>query len=298
MLIPAAQTPFSQDRVFGYQNSHLHAWILEKFGGAINPENIKSISIQDLRLLSDNELILKINNLKEAVVCVVNAANMYDLKKFCLAVLQAEIDPVFRTAASFVAAIACQPQRAYLKAGEIVNPAGKGGLVMVGSYVPKTTRQLEFLLANNDCRSFEIDIGKIIHSEVAPDLVSQVDAFLKNDETVVIYTGRKLISAGSDERDLAIGRKVSDYMSALVAGVSSCPRYLLTKGGITSSDITTQGLQAKRALILGQIMAGVPVWKMERRSRFPALCQIVFPGNVGDEKALSDLVKKMNFSIR
>ncbi|MEZ4660739.1 MAG: nucleotide-binding domain containing protein [Caldilineaceae bacterium] len=36
---------------------------------------------------------------------------------------------------------------------------------------------------------------------------------------------------------------------------------MLAKGGITSSDVATKGLGVKR-LVLGQILPGVPVWRI------------------------------------
>jgi uncharacterized protein YgbK (DUF1537 family) len=68
---------------------------------------------------------------------------------------------------------------------------------------------------------------------------------------------------------------------------------LIAKGGITSSDMATKALVAKRAMVLGQILPGVPVWRLGPESRYPALPYVVFPGNVGDEGALADLVRSL-----
>ena len=65
---------------------------------------------------------------------------------------------------------------------------------------------------------------------------------------------------------------------------------LLAKGGITSSDIATQGLGVQRALVLGQILPGVPVWQLGPETRYPGLGYIVFPGNVGGPQALAEVV--------
>jgi len=65
---------------------------------------------------------------------------------------------------------------------------------------------------------------------------------------------------------------------------------LLAKGGITSSDVATQGLDVRRAIVLGQILPGVPVWRTGDESLHPGLAYIVFPGNVGDVHALANVV--------
>ena len=72
------------------------------------------------------------------------------------------------------------------------------------------------------------------------------------------------------------------------------PRYLIAKGGITSSDLATRGLGVKRALVLGQILPGVPVWELGPETKFPGLPYVVFPGNVGGPEALQDAVQKLN----
>jgi len=71
------------------------------------------------------------------------------------------------------------------------------------------------------------------------------------------------------------------------------PRYLVAKGGITSSDITTAGLGICRAVILGQILPGVPVWELGNEARFPGLAYIVFPGNVGCKNALVQIEERL-----
>lgn len=52
----------------------------------------------------------------------------------------------------------------------------------------------------------------------------------------------------------------------------------LAQGGITSSDIATKALEAKRAKVMGQALSGVPLWQLGPESRFPGVPYIVFPG--------------------
>lgn len=71
------------------------------------------------------------------------------------------------------------------------------------------------------------------------------------------------------------------------------PRYLIAKGGITSSDLATKGLGIKRALVPGQILSGVPVWELGSETKFPRLQYVVFPGNVGGPEALVETVNRI-----
>jgi uncharacterized protein YgbK (DUF1537 family) len=62
---------------------------------------------------------------------------------------------------------------------------------------------------------------------------------------------------------------------------------VIAKGGVTSSDIATKALGVRRAEVLGQAYAGVPVWRTGGDSRWPNLLYVVFQGNVGDADTLA-----------
>ena len=79
-----------------------------------------------------------------------------------------------------------------------------------------------------------------------------------------------------------------------VSSLAVRPRFLVAKGGITSSDIGVHALQVRRATVLGQALPGVPVWKLGAESRYPGMSYVVFPGNVGDEDGLRSLVENLS----
>ena len=81
----------------------------------------------------------------------------------------------------------------------------------------------------------------------------------------------------------------------LVRQLPVAPRYLVAKGGITSSDLATKGLQMRRAIVRGQILPGIPVWQPDATSLFPGLPYVVFPGNVGGDDALLAAVSKLEW---
>ena len=110
---------------------------------------------------------------------------------------------------------------------------------------------------------------------------------------VVLYTSRTLVTGRDAASSLAIGQQVSSALVAIVAGLSVTPRFLVAKGGITSSDLATQALQVRRAMVLGQLVPGVPVWRTGPESRLPGLTYVVFPGNVGGSDALVQVQKKL-----
>ena len=108
-------------------------------------------------------------------------------------------------------------------------------------------------------------------------------------EDVLLYTSRELVKGADAAHSLAIGRQVSESLIRVVQGLAYQPRYLVAKGGITSSQGATQGLGVHRAMILGQVLRGVPVWRLGEESRYPNMAYLVFPGNVGDADALATI---------
>lgn len=109
----------------------------------------------------------------------------------------------------------------------------------------------------------------------------------------MIYISRNLASSQGRAGELAIGKKVSAALVECMRGIHVCPSYLITKGGITASDIAVKGLDVRKAVIRGQIIPGVPVWLLGEESRFPGLSYVVFPGNVGDDFSLVNLVSDL-----
>ena len=299
-LVPAAQTPFARDAAFGYRHSDLTEWVAEKTGGRIAAANVAAITLDDLRRDGPAVVAAKLEGLKPGQVAVVNAADLRDLEVLVDALLDAEATGkqfVYRTAASFVQIRVGLPTRPLLTAADLkLTPTG-GGLFVVGSYVPKTTGQVTELLAMPGIAPVEIVVPALLDparraAEIAR-CQTAVDAALTAGRDTVVYTSRALITGSDAGASLAIGQQVSSAVVAIVAGLTARPRYLVAKGGITSSDIATQALGIRRALVLGQILPGVPVWQTGAESLAPGLPYIVFPGNVGGPDALVQIAQRL-----
>ena len=300
-LVPAAATPFARDAAFGYRQSHLPSWVEEKTAGRTRAADVATISFDRLRIGGPLAVAEKIRALPRGSVCIVNAAAPRDIEVFAAATLAAEATGsrfLYRTAAGFVAArIGPSPQHALLSPAAFSTPTSHGGLTLVGSYVPKTTAQLTALLATAAVTPIELDVAALLDdTRRTPTLATALAALntaLAAGRDTVVYTSRQLISSSDAAASLAIGRRVSDALIYLVQHLSVAPRYLIAKGGITSSDTATLGLGVRRALVLGQALPGVPVWQLGPEAKFPGLGYVVFPGNVGSDTALADLVVKL-----
>jgi uncharacterized protein YgbK (DUF1537 family) len=296
-LVPVSDTPFARDVVFGYQHADLKKWVEEKTRGRVRASQVSSISIEDIREGGPERVSEKLIACKQGATCIMNAASYRDLEVIAMGLMQAESAGkklVYRTSATIV------PIRAGLQSGKIYQPQHAvfrvGHLVIVGSHVPKTTSQLSWLLEQGDYKSIEVNVADILEAEEisskAEAIVQQTDGWIAGGKNVVIHTSRRLEVGNDPESSLKINALVSDFLVSLVKGLTVRPKFIVAKGGITSSDLATKGLSAQKALILGPVIPGVPVWQMDEKSKFPGIIYVVFPGNVGDEQALLEVCKK------
>lgn len=299
-LLPVAETEYARDAVFGYRSSNLRDWVEEKTGGRVPAQDVQSISIDDLRRGGPDQVDQLLQRLHGGMMCVVNAVTTRDLEVFTLGLLRAEQAGkrfLYRTAASFVATRCGLLPRALLIADDFALSGEAGGLVVVGSFVSSTTRQLEVLRSDLDLAAIEVSVDALVDERDCPTEIAHVvlgmNQQLSDGRDVVVFTSRRLLDGGGDHL-LAVNRRVSEGLVEIVRQ-SVRPSYLLAKGGITASDIATKALGVRRALVCGQILPGVPVWRLGPESRFPGLDYIVFPGNVGDENALHRIVEMFKY---
>ena len=280
---PAHLTPFANDNTFPFSHSYLPDYIAEKTGG---PVDVQSLSLAQLR---SGNVSAELAALSDGCTCIVNAASKKDLDVLSLALHQSDRRFIIRSAASFVQSLGGITSRPPLDPWQMqdLDPNPNGGLILVGSHVPKTSAQLAHLL-EQDVVPFELNVPSLLEGVLA---IFPLDETLSSGKTVVLFTSRDRID-GAD--NLAISKVVSNALVGLVKGVKARPSFIIVKGGITSSDIATEALGIKKAQVLGQILPGVPVWTMGSETRHPGLAYVIFPGNVGDDTALTQAFQKLS----
>lgn len=290
-LIPAAETPFAKDATFGFSSSELYAYIMEK-DETIQEHEIFDLSITEIRTLPVEDLVSMVVSHSSKKALIVNAASYTDLRKCSLLLhrLYTEGYPfVIRSAASLLPALAGIdpiPLIDYQQDGKHSN----GGLIVVGSYVPKSSEQLHYLLASNpQLVAVELSVDRILlekDSSLVAELVAQLNQVLSEGKDCVFFTSRKLVSGNSPTKSLQIINAVSSAVVEVVRSLSVSPSFIIAKGGITSSDIATKALDIEEATVIGQLLPGVPVWRPSQSARFPDTPYVVFPGNVGTKESL------------
>ena len=201
---------------------------------------------------------------------------------------------MFRTAAAWTKVIGGVADKHLLGRDELVVAGNKnGGLIIIGSHVKKTTEQFEELRELSAVKFIEFNHMLVLDppklEEELRRIIAEAEEAICSGVTVAVYTGRKRFDAGSEEESLRVAVQISDAITSIVRRLSVQPAFLIAKGGITSSDVGTKGLFVRRALVLGQVAPGIPVWQTGAESKFPGMSYIIFPGNVGAAETLRDV---------
>lgn len=292
-VVPAHETEFAKDSVFGYQNSYLPAYVEEKTHGAIKRQDVVHFTLDDLRRGCLNKLLALHGN----PACAVDAEIQADLDRFAADVKEATAQGrrfLFRSGASLLTSLAALPPQP-VPAGEMGRfvKEKRPGVVVVGSHVRKTSEQLEVLLQQEGIEPIEVDVNRL-PEEVGPMLQEVLDKAMVAHvagKTVVIYTSRVERTFSDRQTRLRFGEHVSGFLMSLVHGLPKTLGFVISKGGITSNDMLQRGLVLPVARSVGQIIPGCTVVLTPPDHRLPEIPVVIFPGNVGDARALAKVYR-------
>lgn len=303
-LIPAGETEFAKDRTFGYASSHLGEWAEEKSGGAFKATDATYLSLEDIRGLEIDRLVEQLMAVEDFNKVIVNATHYVDVKVVVIALIRAMKagkNFMFRSAAALTKIIGGIEDKALLTRDELVKDhSGNGGLIMIGSHVKKTTEQFNVLQTCKFIEFIEFDVHLVLDPEKFEKEIQRViqksEQLIQKGKTVAVYTKRERLDLGEDkkEEELLLSVKISDAVTSIVKNIQTRPSFIIAKGGITSSDIGTNGLSVKRATVAGQIKPGIPVWLTGSESKFPGLAYVIFPGNVGSKTTLKEVAELLH----
>jgi uncharacterized protein YgbK (DUF1537 family) len=291
--IPVHETEFARDAVFGYHHSYLPEYVQEKTQGRIRAEQVVRLTLEQIRAGCLERLL----RLEGNVCCVVDGETQADLDRFAQdvwAALEQGKRFLFRSAASLLTALAQLPPQPVPpeEMGQFVR-SDRPGVVIVGSHVQKSSQQLARLLQEPGIQGIEVEVKRLLEAgreaELLPALLSQVHRAYGQGLTPVVYTSREEVGfdGANPEARLAFGQRVSRLLMAIVQGLPEGIGYLISKGGITSNDTLSLGLNLPAVRLLGQIYPGISmVLTPADHPRFPNLPVVLFPGNVGEADTL------------
>ena len=300
-LVPVGDTEFARDATFGYSASDLRDFIAERSGAGVRPDDVASLSLADIRTGGPERIAELLSGVHDGQWVVVNATEYSDLDIVAYGVLLAEQagrSLAFRTGPSFVRSLAGMGPKAPLRGGELLGSGQAGhGLVVVGSHVGQTSRQVAALRARGGVTEVELDVPALLDgADVVGAAASRVAAALAESD-VVLYTSRTLVRGKDRDDSLAIARTVSAALSQVVHdSLAARPAWVVAKGGITSHDVAVRGLGIRRAEVAGQLFPGVISVFQPLDAAPEALGKpfVVFAGNVGGDGTLADVVAILN----
>lgn len=314
-LTPVAETEFAKDASFGFANSELALYVEEKSQGRYPANEVIVLDLNIIRAgaaandpaISAKAIADAIESATDSTPIVADIVTENDFRALALGLEEAERRGkklLYRVGPPFVRGRIGQDIRQALTGEEAFagnTPSTAGGLIVVGSHVGVTTRQLNDLTSQHgSARTIEIDVEKLLAVEaeaegyIATVVSDVVDALRQGD--VIVHTSRLLIKTDDPAASLKIARTVSAAVVAVVNRTLKTfpPRFVIAKGGITSSDVAAHGLEIRHGIVRGPMLPGiVSLWEpVDGPAK--GIPYIVFAGNVGDDQSLTQVTRKLS----
>ncbi|HIK36675.1 MAG: four-carbon acid sugar kinase family protein [Geminocystis sp.] len=300
---PVHETEFAKDSVFGYHHSYLPLYVEEKTKGKIKAEQVERFLLDDIR----RGVQTRLRQLENNQCVVVDGETQEDFDRFAQDILTVAKEGkkfLLRSAASILTSLAgLGPQPIPPAEMAKYKPNNNRGVVIVGSHVKKTTQQLNKLLSLPDTYGIEVDVAILKddlqqRDNIIAKALAEVKHALAEDKTPVVYTSREELTFPSVHSRLQFGKQVSSVLMDIVRGLPRHIGFLISKGGITSNDVLSDGLSLRVARLLGQIIPGCSVITTpDNHPLFPHLPVVLFPGNVGDENSLVTVYQRLSRTL-
>ncbi len=305
--VPVSQTIFAKDKIFGYKTSNIKKLLFQKSKSQIKLNDIQNLKLSELKVLESKEknfVFNKIRNLKENSHVIVDVENYSQLKKFSLSIkkLSKQKKFLFRTAASFISSVSEIKENSQdpcfysLLRRKNSKRNFLPGFLVIGSYVELSTIQLKEFLEISGCLPIELDVFEFSrisklknnHNQLVLfkyKFLTQIRSILKQENTPVLFTSRKEVSLGNNDEQVNFYNSLAHFISQIVSDLKNEIGYLVSKGGITSNVILSNGFKADYVYLQGQIITGVSLvtLKLKNDENLPI---VTFPGNIGNQDSL------------
>lgn len=282
---------YARDPAFGYDDARLLRWAEQRSGGLFRAERGEELHLRELRSGGAEavaKLLERLAHRPGPAVCAPDAEDVVDLCHIVAGFERArerDVPVILR----------CAPTAAGLLSGAAASgssgiPVAHGPvLVVCGSYVPRSTRQLAALVDAYPDAVTEAAVtalsGDGADAEVRR-LTARLDHQLATDGLAVLATQRP---GSRGPGGLTDQGRVADGLVATVRSLRRLPAVVVTKGGVTSASIVRDGLGAPVAHVVGPAVTGVGHWRVVTRDGEETSCLVV-PGNVGGDDLLVELL--------
>lgn len=301
---PIAETRFAREPQFQYRSSDLRAWIAEKSRGRFQASDVMHVDIRTVRNAPE-AVAAQLVNARDAQPIVVDAITEEDLRCIGLAVSQALAAGkqfVYRVTAPVVRAFVGQPVHEALSVGDIAElrektgVAAGHGLIVVGTPVPFTRRQVRALEHRRPIHSVAISVPALLDSRRDDHLADVIERVVEGLRTSNVVVRLSELQQESDAKgDFSIDARVAKAINEVVfqTAKSAHLSFVVARGGSIVGPVA-QGLGVRSGMVRGPMLPGiVSLWE-PLVGRIKGVPFAVYAGGVGDDEGLADVVDKLS----
>jgi uncharacterized protein YgbK (DUF1537 family) len=283
--LPVHVTEYASDGVFAYSSSRLLEWAEERTRGLFPAAEGTEVHLATLREDGPGAVAAALTRAAaggQATAVAVDSETADDVELVAEGLGRAAaagLESIVRCGPALAGALGAATAREYVDV-----PAAARVLLVCGSYVPQSLRQLAAVAARFPDAVVAVDPAELATAafdEPARALAARLDEGL----AVLAVAGVR----SAELSDLAGGLRVARGLAALLAKIDRPDALVLLKGGVTSAVGLREGLGAEAADIVGPVLPGVALWQILEPARRSAL---VIPGNVGGDDLLVDLLER------
>jgi len=306
--IPIHKTIFSKDKIFSFNTSNVKELLYKQSNQNLDFNHIDNIFIKDFEVLERNQsnklykYIEQLKNNKNVIVDIIDYSQLDEFSRIIKSLLKKK-KFLFRSAASFISSLSgvkyTQKDHIYFSQLRRKNNSGQimKGLIVVGSYVELTTLQLNKVLKISLCKAIEINVLKLYELFKLEDNLKQIHSLkkyilnsvrqnLSQNSVPVLYTSRKIVSTIDNNELIQFQHFLSAFIAQIVSDIKYEIGYLISKGGITTNTILSEGLEADSIYLEGQILPGISLVTFNLLKQKAKLPIVTFPGNIGNNMSL------------
>ncbi|MET4638405.1 four-carbon acid sugar kinase family protein [Mycetocola sp. 2940] len=277
---PAHETEYADDPVFPFASGVLAEYVREKSAREPLPVSLDVVRGDAATLAS----ILQ--DAAAGSVAVPDAVTNDDIRRIAEAIRTARVHGrsiVVRSAAPLAAMLA-----GVESSGLLATPLVEGRpptLLACGSHTGGASAQLD-LVARAWGQPVVIDTSAALVEPEPAGHDAAARAAGATDGVTVVTTSRE---RSADHNTLDHGERVMLALTTAVRDLLPSVEVVVAKGGITSAEVARSGVGATSALVLGQVLPGVSVWRMTAVDGREIL-YVVVPGNVGGPDTLVNVL--------
>ena len=274
--LPAHVSEYAADPVFGFSTGVLVDYVAEKSDRRAIPVSLESVR--------DGSLAGVLATAEPGTVITPDAIDADDIAAIARAVDAAGAagaTVVVRCAAPLAAELAGVVSRSLLPTPLV--PETEPVLLVCGSHTAGATAQLEPLVESWG-RPAVIDTDAALRDpdSAGSEAAATASGQLENRPLAIVTSER---SRSRRHNTLDHGERVMTALTTAVRALLPRVSVVVSKGGITSAEVARVGIGASSAVVLGQVLPGVSVWRLTAHDG-RELLYVVVPGNVGDPDTL------------